>query len=202
MDVNPAMPDTLWLRNFAARLTRREDISPVFPDSEQFDVELAKEALNRILFTFAELDEFARAAPSEKFFGWVNVMLTEINLSLLQRRNMLLCATHCGVPIYANTATAACKQCSETVDLRLNPRVLGPVIDETGCSQTGKLFLSDAAWDQLLGRTKQELCQASADDLRGLEQRMLYLRVHMGIVWWAEETDVGVGRVWVWDVRA
>lgn len=202
VDIDPAMSDTIWLRNFAARLTQREDINPPFPSKKVLNVELAKEAVNQILFTLAELDEFARAAPMEKFTGWINVMLTEINLSLLHRRNMLLCGTHCGVPIYTNSATAKCKQCDKPVELRLNPRILGPVIDETGCSQTGKLFLSDDAWEQLFGRSKLALAAQSADSLRLLEQSMLYLRVHMGVAWFAEEADVGVGRLWVWDVKA
>jgi hypothetical protein len=201
IDVDPDMPDALWLRNFAARLLRREDINPAFPDRTQLDLRNAREALNQILFTFADLDDFARAAPTEKFVGWVSVMLTEINLSLLHRRNMLLCATHCGVPIYANTANATCKQCSATVSLRLNPKILGPVIDETGCSQAGKLYMSDKAWVELLGVTKEALYKLTLDELRFIEQRMLWVRVHLGIAWWAEERDVGVGRVWVWAVR-
>jgi hypothetical protein len=196
------MPDTLWLRKFAARLTRREDINPTFPSKEQLDIQLAQDGVKRILFTFADLDSFARAAPLEKFLGWICVLLTEINLSLLQRRNMLFCGAHCGIPIYSNTASATCKQCSALIDLRLNPKILGPVIDETGSSQAGKLFLSDDAWEQLLGKTRQEISNGSADDLQILEQRMLYSRLHMGIAWWTEEVDVGVGRLWVWEVRA
>jgi hypothetical protein len=201
IDINPAIPDAFWLRNFALCLTRREDINPPFPDKKLLDVKTAQEAPNQILFTFADLDEFARAAPTEKFVGWMSMVLTEINLSLLHRRSMLLCATHCGVPLYGNTPTATCKQCSVVLTLRLNPKILGPVIDETGCSQTGKLYLSEDAWEQLLGRSKQKLCQENIDVLRYLEQRMLYLRVSLGVAWWAEEVDVGVGRVWVWEVR-
>lgn len=54
----------------------------------------------------------------------------------------------------------------------------------------------------MLGRTKQELCKQSIDELSFLEQRMLYLRVHLGVAWWAEENDVSVGRVWVWAAKA
>ena len=201
VDVDPDIPDTAWLRNHAARLNRREDVSPAFPGKDKLDIEAVLEAPNQILFTFASLDEFARAAPSEKFAGWISVLLTEINLSLLHRRNMLLCAMHCGVPIYANTPMATCKQCLALVNLRLNPKILGPVIDETGCSQAGKLFLSEEAWAQLLGMTKPNLCKESDEKLRYMEQRMLYMRVQLGIAWWAEEVDVGVGRVWVWAVR-
>lgn len=201
VDVDPTIPDTLWLRNFASRLTRREDPNPVFPDKKQLDVELALKAINQILFTFSTLDTFARAASTEKFVGWLSVVITEISLSLLHRRNMLLCASHCGVPLYANTATSICKQCSTEVPLRLNPKILGPVVDETGCSQAGKLFLSDDAWEQLLGRSKEDLCETSLDTLRYLEQRIMYLRVSMGVAWWSEEEDAGVGRLWIWAVR-
>jgi hypothetical protein len=196
------MPDTLWLRSFAARLTRREDINPPFPTKEKFDVAVAQTALRQILFTFADLDSFARAAPTENFFGWMSVLLTDLSLSLLYRRNMLFCETHCGVPIYGNTLTASCQQCSALVILRLNPKCLGPVIDETGSSQAGKLFLSADAWEQLLGSTRQELCAMSVEDLRVLEQRILYTRVSIGVAWWAEEADAGVGRLWVWEIKA
>jgi hypothetical protein len=201
IDVDPLISDTLWLRNFAARLVRREDINPPFPNNKRLDVTVAAEALNQIFFTYADLDNFARAAPSEKFVGWVNVLLTEVNLSLLHRRDMLLCATHCGIPIYGNTPCAVCKRCSSETDLRINPKVLGPVVDETGCSQGGKLYLSDEAWQELLGVRREALCQMTSEELRSVEQRMLWLRVHMGIAWWAEEMDVGVGRVWVWAVK-
>lgn len=202
VDVDPAMPDTLWLRSFAARLTRREDINPPFPTEEKFNVAVAQNSLLQILFTFADLDSFARAAPTENFFGWISVLLTDLSLSLLHRRNMLFCETHCGVPMFGNTLTASCKQCSTLVTLRINPKCLGPVIDETGSSQAGKLYLSADAWQQLLGKTRQELCAMSVDDLRILEQRMLFTRVNMGVAWYAEEVDVGVGRLWVWETRA
>lgn len=202
VDIDPTTPDTLWLRNYASRLTRKEDINPVFPSRAQLDIQLAQDALNQIFFTLAELDEFARAAPSEKFIGWVSVVLTEINLSLLHRRNMLLCGTHCGFPMYANTPTIKCKQCSADIALRLNPKILGRVVDETACSAAGKLYLSDDAWEQLLGRSMQDLCRVSVDELKFLQQRMLYLRVNLGLAWWAEENEAGVGRVWVWAVKA
>jgi hypothetical protein len=201
VDIDPAIPDTAWLRNFASRLRRREDVNPPFPGKKKLDVALASGALKQIFFTLADLDKFARSAPRETFTGWLSVIITEVNLSLLHRRGMLLCSTHCGVPLYGNASTGVCKQCSAVVTLRLNPKILGAVIDETGGSQGGKLFLSEEAWEQLLGRSKTELCAEGVDGFRYREQRMLYLRVSMGVAWWAEEEDVSGGRVWVWAVR-
>jgi hypothetical protein len=57
---------------------------------------------------------------------------------------------------------------------------LGPVIDETGEVSSGKLILSDQAWEQLLGRTAEQLVSTSVDVLQYLEQRLLLLRVTMG----------------------
>jgi hypothetical protein len=57
--------------------------------------------------------------------------------------------------------------------------------------------LSDAAWEQLLGRTKEQLVSTSIEVLRYLEQRMVWLRVTMGFVWNAEDE---IGRLGVWCV--
>jgi hypothetical protein len=75
---------------------------------------------------------------------------------------------------------------------------LGPIIDETGQISSGKLILSDAAWEQLLGRTAEQMVSTNVDVLRYLEQRLLMLRVTMGFVLRLEDE---VGRLGVWCVR-
>lgn len=74
---------------------------------------------------------------------------------------------------------------------------LGPVIDETGQVGSGKLILSDQAWENLLGRTSEQLIKTSVDVLRYLEQRLLFLRVTMGF---AMVLDEGIGRLAIWCV--
>lgn len=201
VDVDPTIPDTTWLRAFAARLTRREDVNPPFPSCARLDVAKASSSETQILFTLGTLDAFARAAPHETFVGWLAVLLVGVELSALARRHMLLCGMHCTVPHYANAPSTRCRQCDAEITLRLNPRILGQVVDETGVVAAGKLVLSDEAWEQLLGRTKEEVCAMRGEELRALEQRMLYMRVSLGVAWWADEEDVGVGRLWIWAVR-
>jgi hypothetical protein len=199
IDIDPVMPDADWLRNFAQRITRRDHVNPPFPYAT-FDFEAMAEAQNQILYTFSDLDEFARAAPKEQYFGYLSVIIVELNIMTLYRRNMLFCSEHCGHPIFANTITAKCKQCGKPVHLGINPRLLGPVADETGCSSTGKLLLSERAWEELLGRTKEELAQSSVELLNYLEQRLLFLRVTLRFAWAAEDGVGGMGRLCIWGV--
>jgi hypothetical protein len=63
---------------------------------------------------------------------------------------------------------------------------IGPVIDETGQVATGKLIFSDTAWQQLLGRTPEQLVKSALDVLGYLENRLLFLRVSMGFGWCLE----------------
>jgi hypothetical protein len=199
VDIDPATPDADWLRNFAQRITRREHVNPPFPYST-FDFASMAEAQNQILYTFADIDEFARAAPNQHFFGYLSVVIIELNIMTLYRRNMLLCNEHCGHPMFSNTAIANCKQCGKPVSLGINPRLLGPVADETGCSSTGKMLLSETAWEELLGRNKDGLAGSSVEVLKYLEQRLLFLRVTLRFAWAAEEGEGGRGRLCVWGV--
>lgn len=74
-----------------------------------FDLQTAKASVEQILFTLADLDEWytrrpqvrvlpdantsqrARANPSQQFSGWLNLVIMELNLLTLYKRNMLLC---------------------------------------------------------------------------------------------------------------
>jgi hypothetical protein len=78
-----------------------------------------------------------------------------------------------------------------------NTQQIGSVIDETGTVDSGKLVLSVAAWEQLLGRTVEQLGATKLDTLRYLEHRLLLLRVTMGFVWCA---DGEIGRLGVWCI--
>ncbi|KAI9695113.1 MAG: hypothetical protein M1820_008881 [Bogoriella megaspora] len=72
---------------------------------------------------------------------------------------------------------------------------VGSVIDETGCIASGKLIFSDFAWEQLLGRTAQQLVDSNAELLKYLEQRMLFLRVTLVFGWAAEVEKLAICQV-------
>ncbi|KAL2038130.1 hypothetical protein N7G274_009077 [Stereocaulon virgatum] len=63
VDVDPCMTDAYWLRGHAQRLIKREHVNQPFPEGV-FDIQEAAESETRILFTLADIDEFARAAPT------------------------------------------------------------------------------------------------------------------------------------------
>lgn len=87
-------------------------------------------------------------------------------------------------------------------DLEINPRVLGMLIDETGCTSVGKLILSPKAWHQLLAVTKQELAELDSDSQQYVEQRFLFSRMTLVFGWFAEENDASVGRLCIWDIQS
>ncbi|KAF2023549.1 hypothetical protein EK21DRAFT_80638 [Setomelanomma holmii] len=196
-DIDPDMSDARRLRTLAQRLTKKEHVNPPFPD---INVSHFDSAPIRALHTLADIDDFARTNPREKLIGYISVVLTGLNIVGPFKRNMLMgneCG-RCGIPVFANRVRAECKQCEGVVELRINPRILGPIIDETGQIATGKLILSDHAWEQLLGRSAAQLVETQVDVLKYLEQRLLLLRVTMGFALCLEDE---IGRLAVWSVR-
>lgn len=200
LDVDPSIPDTDWLRRWSLRQKSREAINPPFPEGV-FDYDSVKSGPVRCLFTIAELDEFARAAPLETFQGYLSLLVMEVKLLDCWKRHMLLSSDCCNIPIYANTTTATCKGCDKEVTLRLNPRILGQVIDETACISSGKLLFSDRAWRDLLGRGPEDLLKLRYEELKHLSDRLLFCRVILMFGWTGDETKAG-GRICVMGVRA
>ncbi|CAG8951549.1 hypothetical protein HYFRA_00007465 [Hymenoscyphus fraxineus] len=90
VDVDPQFPDAEWLRKYAMGLTKRESLSLTFPEGV-WDVEAAEYGVERIFFTLAELDRWVRSDGNAVFTGFINVMILEMNLYTLHRRNMLMC---------------------------------------------------------------------------------------------------------------
>lgn len=155
----------------------------------------------RCLFTVAELDEFARCAPGETFQGYLSLLILEFRLLDCYRRNMLLSGECCSMPIYANAMHAKCKGCDREVPLRLSPRIIGQVIDETAAIATGKLLLSDDAWRDLLGRGPQDLLRLGYEEVKYLSDRLLFSRITVLFGWTGDESKAG-GRICVFGVRS
>jgi len=85
--------------------------------------------------------------------------------------------------------------------LRPNPKLVGPIIDETGTLACGKLVWSDRAWEQLLGRTARQLSASSSELLKYLERRMMGLRVTLVVGWIGDEGEGTGGRLGVLSVK-
>lgn len=108
-----------------------------------------------------------------------------------------LTSSSCGVPIFANSRTTPCRNCSKPLTLSINPKIIGTLADETGCIAPGKLLWSARAWEELLGRPVEEFTVITEEEARLFEQRMLFLRMHL-VVGWSEE----VGRLAVLGMKA
>ncbi|KAK6440557.1 hypothetical protein LTR95_003224 [Oleoguttula sp. CCFEE 5521] len=200
LDVDPAIKDAAWLRNWALRQKCREAVNPPFPKGV-YDLGLLENSPLRCLYTLADLDEFARAAPEETFQGYLSVIVMEVRLLESYKRQMLFAGECCCMLLYANALAATCKGCDKTVNLRLNPKLLGQVIDETAAVSGGKLLLSDQAWSELLGRTPAQLLQMTCEQIKYLTDRILFSRLTLVFGWTGDESMAG-GRICVMGIRS
>nr|POE80955.1 hypothetical protein CFP56_57029 [Quercus suber] len=200
VDINPVMPDAQWLRAWAMRQRTREAVNPPFPEGT-FDYASLLLGPVRCLYTLRDLDDFARVAPSETFQGYLSVLIMESRLLQCWNRGMF-CAGDCccGTPLYANATVGDCRECGKPVNLRLNPRILGQILDETGCITSGKLLLSDCAWRQLLGCEAAELLRMSAESIEDLSHRVAFCRISLMFGWTGDATKAG-GRICVLGVQ-
>ncbi|KAH8725923.1 hypothetical protein GQ44DRAFT_706728 [Phaeosphaeriaceae sp. PMI808] len=118
LDIDPDMRDARHLRALAQRLTKKQHVNPAFPP---FDLSAAENAAVRVLFSLAEVDDFARRNAREEIVGYLSVVITRLNIVTPFKRNMLMCNECCGIPVFANTLQAKCAQCDKIVALRINP---------------------------------------------------------------------------------
>ncbi|KAL1606389.1 hypothetical protein SLS60_003792 [Paraconiothyrium brasiliense] len=196
--IDPALAEARYLRALTQRLIKREHVNPNFPH-DVFDAKEAEGAAIKILYKLSDIDEFVRTNPKEKAVGYMSIILTQLNIVVNYKREMLMSNECCGKPIFASKVVARCRQCDRECTLRINPRILGDVIDETGTISTGKLIFSDAAWEQLLGRTAEQLVSASLEVMKYLEQRLLFLRLTLGFGIHLGNEEIG--RLVVWCVK-
>jgi len=80
--------------------------------------------------------------------------------------------------------------------LSLNPKIIGTLLDETGSIAPGKLLWSERAWEQLFGRTVKEVTEMTNEEIRWLEQRILFMRLHLVFGW-----EESVGKLAILGVR-
>lgn len=94
----------------------------------------------------------------------------------------------CGAPIYANTSSITCRNCSKSVSLYLNPKIIGSMVDETGQILGGRLLWSPDAWKDFLGVKAENFVGWTGDNISLLEQRTLFIRMHFLVGW---KQDIG-----------
>ena len=123
-------------------------------------------------------------------------MIMEVKLLDYWKRQMLFSSECCNMAVYANATSATCKGCEKELMLRLNPRILGQVIDETAAISGGKLLLSDRAWENLLGRAVDDVLKMKYDEMKYLSDRLLYCRITVLFGWTGDESKAG-GRICV-----
>lgn len=112
------------------------------------DVETFPNAQIRALWTFAEVDEFARQNPNEKAVGYLSVILTQLDIVAPYKRNMLMCNECCGMAVYANKVEEVCRGCENGVELRINPRIVSSLSNSTSKSIPWKRSVANVttAW--------------------------------------------------------
>lgn len=182
--IDPPLDAAAWLREYARLQTTPASPNPPFP-STTFNLGAIFNAEQRILYTLAQLDAVVRVQPAVQRTGYLSVLLLELRIATLHQTRQLMAGScePCRLPLYANCTRLQCKSCEAWVLLRVNPRIVGRVLDETGCVSGGKLIWSNDAYEELLGRTAEELCASSCDLLRYLEHRMTGLRVTLIVGW-------------------
>lgn len=125
LDIDPDFGDARRLRALAQRLTKKEHVNPPFLCSlSEDEVRGWKDATVKALYTLADVDDFVRSNPTEQIVGYLSVILTRLDIVTPFKRNMLMSNECCGIPIFANRAKVVCKQCEESVMLRINPRIV------------------------------------------------------------------------------
>lgn len=64
-----------------------------------------------------------------------------------------------------------------------NPKIIGVLVDETGCISPGKLIWHEDAWTDLFDRTMEGIASMDLEDARLYEQRLAFLRMHLCFGW-------------------
>ncbi|KAI4253008.1 MAG: hypothetical protein L6R42_007741, partial [Xanthoria sp. 1 TBL-2021] len=114
----------------------------------------------RVLFTLAELDEYVRNNPS-------GLEPPPSDSVISQVVEMPAAVEYLSMPTPQPPSASS----------------VGTFIDETGAISSGKLIFSAEAWEQLLGRSTEELAKCNGPLLKYLENRILFLRLTILFGW-------------------
>jgi hypothetical protein len=203
IEVHPKMPEAASLQQDNC------PINEAFPNS-LFDMDAIETSPLRLQFTLASLHSFVDAAPAQVYSGYLSVILAKLCFVSLYKKQQIFSMECCRMPIYGNGLKGICGQCGTERQLRVNPDMVGEIADEVGAiyndreplstlssphgSQSSrrhsKMFWSDEAWTNLLGRTPEEfaewLGQGQMESLQALQDRLSYMRVIMMVGWTGE----------------
>ncbi|EPE27351.1 Nucleic acid-binding protein [Glarea lozoyensis ATCC 20868] len=201
VEIDPEFADAGWLRDYAGRVRQKESLCLGFPEGV-WDVEAAEGGVNRMFFTVGELDVWVRANPEQTFTGFVSVVIVEMDLVRLWRRNMVMYGECCGIQLFSNTPQTPCPTCKTTINLVLNPKIIGPhpMIDETGSIDSSKLLWSPRAFQTLLNTSLETLATLTLPHIQAIQDRLLGLRIHLVIGWAGTNSEAAIGRSAVLNV--
>ncbi|ESZ98210.1 hypothetical protein SBOR_1386 [Sclerotinia borealis F-4128] len=96
MDVEPEFADANWLRRWARGLMRKESVGITFPN-EVWGEEGVQEAIygpRTALFGLRDVEDWVREESRETFTGWISVVILEMDLLRIWKRNMLMSAVY------------------------------------------------------------------------------------------------------------
>ncbi|RPA81919.1 hypothetical protein BJ508DRAFT_325941 [Ascobolus immersus RN42] len=196
VDVDPDLRDSIWLREFAKKQLKSQAVGTLFPGDEVFEWE-RELAGQKVLYTLADIDEFAREHPSGQCIGFLSLIIVKMNLVSLYKKNMLFNGTHCTLAHYSNQPTHPCKQCDTSIPLILNTHIFETLSDETGSIRSGKLLVSDKAWTSFFAVEPAKLCEKyTMEQLMHMEAVASMARAyreHMDVVWAGKSVDVYPG---------
>ncbi|RKF77605.1 putative nucleic acid-binding protein [Golovinomyces cichoracearum] len=178
IEIDPDFRNADLLRQWAQSKIRRDSITWEFTEDEK-DFEDFEGGTVRKFFTLAELDNCTCFNWNRTFTGFINVIIRNLNLHRMHRRNKLIC----GILLYSNSSVSECATCGKPVSLLPNANLVGQLLDETGCINGSSLIWSPSAWENLFGRPSEVVASWSREECTSFEQYLCFMRVHLCVGW-------------------
>ncbi|EPQ67309.1 Bgt-1786 [Blumeria graminis f. sp. tritici] len=202
IEIDPLVEEAVHLRQWA-RFKAQCDALTWNSAAELFDLSLAETTLKQQQLTMSELSHLInriRVDMRMTVTGLLSVTLMRMELQSLHLKNKLICG-NCS---YSNSMTASCNSCGKLIALEPNARIVGLMLDETGCIHGGSLLWSPQAWEALLGQPVSRVTGWNVEACRLFEQRMCFRRIGLCVVWLGlvgDKLDKTARKVFVLHVR-
>ncbi|CCU76318.1 hypothetical protein BGHDH14_bgh01342 [Blumeria hordei DH14] len=201
IEIDPSVDEVVHLQQWA-RFKAQCDALTWNSAAEFFDISLAEKTLKQQQLTMSELSLLnrIRADMNITVSGLLSVTLMRMELLSLHIKNKLICGNYS----YSNSMTASCNSCGKLIALEPNARMMGLLLDETGCIHGGSLLWSPQAWETLFGQPLLKMTGWNVEACRLFEQRMCFRRIVLSVVWlglFDDKLDKAARKVFVLDVR-